>query len=200
MNSAGNKRYFLLNKPTGMVSQFVSSHPVTLLGDLDFDFPEGTHAIGRLDRDSEGLLLLTTDKSVTRKVFLSVRPHTRSYLVMVQNTVTAQTLKKINDGIPLTIKNGETYIAKPVSAELINEPEKLYPYTTDPREAYPHSWLLITLTEGKFRQVRKMVLAVKHRCIRLIRLRISNIELGSIRPGEVKEIPEKLFYALLEEG
>ena len=182
-----------------MVSQFISSHDVTLLGDLDFDFPDGTHAIGRLDRDSEGLLLLTTDKTVTRKLFLSPQPHTRTYLVLVQNIVTAQTLKKLREGIPLTIKNGKTYIAKPVSSEIINEPGKLYPHAADPREIYPHSWLLITLTEGKFHQVRKMVLAVKHRCLRLIRLRISNIELGNMKPGEVKEIQENLFYDLLKE-
>jgi len=62
-------RYFIIHKPRNMVSQFVSSHDVRLLGDLDFDFPEGTHAIGRLDKDSEGLLLLTTNKRITRLLF-----------------------------------------------------------------------------------------------------------------------------------
>jgi 23S rRNA pseudouridine2457 synthase len=62
-------RYFILNKPANMVSQFVSSDKVPLLGNIDFSFPEGTHAIGRIDKDSEGLLLLTTYKKITRLVF-----------------------------------------------------------------------------------------------------------------------------------
>ena len=76
-----SKRYFIINKPYNMVSQFISSHNVPLLGSLNFSFPEGTHAIGRLDSTSEGLLILTTDKTVTRKLFLAQQPHSRSYLV-----------------------------------------------------------------------------------------------------------------------
>ena len=180
-----------------MVSQFVSSHKVGLLGDLDFDFPEGTHAIGRLDKDSEGLLILTTDKRITRLLFLATEPHQRTYLVMVQNKITPETFDKLKEGVPICIKDGEYYIAKPAFIEIINDPGKLYKYSTDHRAAYPHTWLLITLTEGKFRQVRKMVLAVKHRCQRLIRLSISDIMLGDLPPGEVREIETPAFYALL---
>jgi len=180
-----------------MVSQFVSSHAVGLLGDLDFKFPEGTHAIGRLDMDSEGLLLLTTDKRVTRLLFLASKPHLRTYLVMVQNEITPATFQQLKDGIPIKIKNGDTYIAKPTAIEIISNPNELYPFANDRREVYAHTWLLITLTEGKFRQVRKMVLAARHRCLRLIRLSISNITLGDLKPGEVKEVDEKTFYGLL---
>ena len=182
-----------------MVSQFISSHDVPLLGDLNFKFPEGTHAIGRLDSTSEGLLILTTDKTVTRKLFLATEPHPRSYLVMVQNEMTEETLRRFREGIPIKIKNGESYIAKPLAVKVIKSPAELYPYATDRREIYPHTWLLITLTEGKFRQVRKMVLAVKHRCLRLIRLNISNILLNDMPPGEVRELEEELFFKLLQE-
>lgn len=180
-----------------MVSQFVSTHNVGLLGHLDFNFPEGTHAIGRLDKDSEGLLLLTTDKRVTRLLFLAKEPHLRTYLVMVQNEMTAETFRQLKEGIPIKIKNGESYIAKPTAIEIIKKPNELYPFASDHREGYAHTWLLITLTEGKFRQVRKMVLAARHRCQRLIRLSISNIHLGKIKPGEVKEMDEITFYSLL---
>ena len=163
-------RYFVLNKPPNMVSQFVSSHSVGLLGDLAMQFPEGTHAIGRLDKDSEGLLLLTTDKRVTRLLFLAKEPHLRTYLVMVQNEMTPATFKKLQEGIPIKIKNGEHYIAKPASIEIIQDPLRLYPFASDHRQQYANTWLLITLTEGKYRQVRKMVLAARHRCQRLIRL------------------------------
>lgn len=177
-----------------MVSQFVSPHKVGLLGDLHFDFPEGIHAIGRLDNESEGLLILTTDKRVTRLLFLAEKPHLRSYLVMVQNEMTQETFQQLREGIPIKIKEGEIYIAKPVSVERIMEPEKLYPYAADHRNAYPHTWLLIILTEGKFRQVRKMVLAARHRCLRLIRLSISDLRLGDVKPGEVRELPGNIFF------
>lgn len=191
-------RYFIINKPYNMVSQFISSHNVPLLGSLNFSFPEGTHAIGRLDSTSEGLLILTTDKTVTRKLFLAQQPHSRSYLVLVQNKMTAETFKKLQNGIEIKIKGGENYSAKPYSIEIITQPTLLYKYATDYREVYAHTWLLLTLTEGKFRQVRKMVLAVKHRCLRLIRLNISGIHLQDMLPGQVKELAEQEFYTLLE--
>jgi 23S rRNA pseudouridine2457 synthase len=190
-------RYFVLNKPRDMVSQFVSPHKVGLLGDIGFDFPEGTHAIGRLDNESEGLLLLTTDKKITRLLFLAQQPHERKYLVMVQHEVLPATFKQLEEGITIPVKNGEPYIAKPVSIALVKEPEKLYPFATDRREIYPHTWLLITLTEGKFRQVRKMVLAARHRCLRLIRLSISSLTLGDLVPGEVREMSKEDFYKQL---
>jgi len=77
-------RYFIINKPYKMVSQFVSPDKVNLLGDIDFDWPEGTHAIGRLDNNSEGLLILTTNKRVTKLLFESDTPHKRTYLVHVE--------------------------------------------------------------------------------------------------------------------
>ena len=190
-------RYFIINKPRGIVSQFVSPHKVGLLGDLDFDFPGGTHAVGRLDLDSEGLLLLTTDKRVTRLLFLAEKPHVRSYLVMVQNEMTDETFQQLKEGIPIKIKEGEIYIAKPLSVRRVQDPEKLYPFAADHRNAYPHTWLLITLTEGKFRQVRKMVLAARHRCQRLVRLSISDLHLGALKPGEVKELAAEEFFSQL---
>lgn len=180
-----------------MVSQFKSTHQVPLLGDIDFDFPEGTHAIGRLDSTSEGLLILTTDKTVTRKLFLATEPHPRSYLVMVQNNMSAATIAHLQNGVAIPIKNGALYIAKPISAFVVENPCSYYPYANDHRNQYPHTWLLITLTEGKFRQVRKMVQALRHRCLRLVRLNICNIYLGDLAPGAVRELDEKTFYDLL---
>ena len=183
-----------------MVSQFISSHNVTLLGDMDFNFPEGTHAIGRLDSTSEGLLILTTDKTVTRKLFLAAEAHTRSYLVMVQHKMTEETFRHLKEGVVIPINENENYLAKPYSVKIIKDPTSLYKYATDPREIYPHTWLLITLTEGKFRQVRKMVLGLRHRCLRLVRLSISNILLEDLAPGKVKELDKDAFYELLQQS
>ncbi|MGN6341890.1 MAG: pseudouridine synthase [Ginsengibacter sp.] len=189
-------RYFILNKPTNMVSQFVSSDKVNLLSQIDFSFPQGTHAIGRLDKDSEGLLLLTTDKKITRLIFSKEKKHTRSYLVMVRNYVNEETFQLLKSGVVIKIKNGEDYLAKPHSLIRVADPVSLYPWSADFREAYPHTWLLISLTEGKYHQVRKMMLTLRHRCLRLIRLRIENLTIDGIGPGKVKELNMETFYRL----
>ncbi len=173
-----------------MVSQFVSPDKVRLLCDLDFDFPEGTHAIGRLDNESEGLLILTTNKKLTRLIYSGEKKHERSYLVMVQNIVSEENLKRLQDGIIIPIKGGEPYLAKPVSVERILHPREIYSFIQEIREEFPHTWLLITLTEGKFRQVRKMVMTIHHRCLRLIRISIGNLKMNDLKPGEVKELDE----------
>lgn len=189
-------RYFILNKPANMVSQFISSHNVPLLGNIDFPFPEGTHAVGRLDKDSEGLLLLTTDKKITRLIFSGKKPHSRAYLIMVQNEMTEETFDHFEKGVIIKIQNGEDYLARPDALQRVSNPVSLYAWASDFREIYPHTWLLITLTEGKYRQVRKMALAVRHRCLRLIRLRIENITIDGIPPGIVKEMEKEDFYHL----
>ncbi|WP_299251688.1 pseudouridine synthase [uncultured Cytophaga sp.] len=191
-------RYFIIHKPVDMVSQFISPDMVNLLGDLNFDFPEGTHAIGRLDNESEGLLILTTDKRVTRLLFQGEKKHNRTYLVLVKNVVSEETVKQLATGISIRVKGGENYISSPCKASIVTDVSSLYPYASDTREAYPHTWLLLTLTEGKFHQVRKMVLAVRHRCLRLIRVSIENILLGDLKPGEVKELEEDVFFRLLD--
>lgn len=187
-------RYFLINKPRNMVSQFISPDKVGLLGDLDYSFPKGTHAIGRLDNDSEGLLILTTNKRITRLMYSGEKKHLRSYLVMVRNEVSAETLSLLQNGISIPIKGGEPYIAKPISVTIVNKPTKLCAQATDERERFPHTWLLITLTEGKFRQVRKMVLAAKHRCLRLIRISIGDLSIDNMQTGEVRELSEEVFF------
>lgn len=177
-----------------MVSQFTSPDKVRLLGDLDFKFPENTHAIGRLDSTSEGLLILTTDKRVTRLMYSGKKKHLRSYLVMVRNEISKQNLEQLRAGISIPVAEGEIYIAKPVSVEVITNPLKIYPFAIDEREAYPHTWLLITLTEGKFRQVRKMVMAIRHRCIRLIRISIGNLYIDDLKPGDVREVEKNILF------
>jgi 23S rRNA pseudouridine2457 synthase len=192
-------RYFLLNKPINMVSQFVSSHDVPLIGDIDFDFPEGTHAIGRLDKNSEGLLLLTTNTKVTRLLFHGEQPHTRTYLVQVINQIQPETILKLASGIAISAPEGKNFITTPCEVELVNKPSYIQELSTKPlHENVTNSWITITLTEGKFHQVRKMVAAVKHKCLRLIRISIENIELGDIKPGEVKEVSEEYFFKKLK--
>ncbi|RFM27451.1 pseudouridine synthase [Deminuibacter soli] len=191
-------RYFVLNKPYNMLSQFVGIHETApMLGSLDFDFPEGIHAVGRLDRQSEGLLLLTTNKKVTRLLFLGEQPHNRTYLVRVKNVVTPETLERLRTGVPIIIQGGETYISTPCDVQLEPEPVDLFPPAVPQNVHYPHSWLRITLTEGRFHQIRKMVVSAGHRCQRLIRTSIEDITLGDLQPGCIRELDEQTFFGLL---
>ena len=199
MNPTGH-RYFIVNKPYGMVSQFVSSHEVRLLGKLAFDFPEGTHAIGRLDNYSEGLLILTTNKKVTKLLFEDPIPHRRTYLVKVKYQVSPESLEKLRKGLSIRIRGGSQYTTLPCEAEIIPPPENLPLNGNERPEYYPHSWLKLTLTEGKFHQVRKMVDAIHHRCVRLIRQSIEDLELMDLAPGEVREIEEADFFRRLRIG
>jgi 23S rRNA pseudouridine2457 synthase len=193
-------RYFIIHKPYDMVSQFVSPHKVRLLGDLDYQFPAGTHAIGRLDNHSEGLLLLTTNKKVTKLLFSSGTPHRRVYLVQVNQIVSEESLEKLQKGVSIRVAENTFYATPPCEVKIIKEPEKLFPFIKNTEQFGPHTWLTIALYEGKYHQVRKMVGAVRHRCKRLIRLSIEDIQLGNLPPGEVQEIKEKDFFQQLKIG
>ncbi len=195
--SSSPHRYFILNKPYNMVSQFVSTHAVNLLGDLKFNFPEGIHAIGRLDNLSEGLLILTTNRKITRLLFEAKTPHKRTYLVLVNHTVTEERLQLLREGISFRIRGGGYYTSTPCEAEIVLHPEISFPSPYVMTKNIPYTWLRITLTEGKFHQVRKMVAAIHHRCKRLIRVSIEDLVLGYLQPGCIKEIAEKDFFELL---
>ena len=189
-----SNRYFIINKPYNIVSQFVSTHDVKLLGDLNFDFPNGTHAVGRLDNNSEGLLILTTNKKVTRLLFLSEVPHKRTYLVQVNNIVSAENLKRLQTGVTIRIKTGVPFTTTPCDVLVVADPETLYGLGERLTAYHPFTWLLITITEGKYHQVRKMIAAIRHKCKRLIRISIEDLELEGLKAGEVKELEEEYFF------
>ena len=201
MNSLNNspvERYFVIHKPYNMVSQFVSPDKVNLLKDLDYNFPEGTHAIGRLDNNSEGLLLLTTNKKITRLLFSSKEKHERVYLVQINNSLSEENLKRLQNGVSFKISSTENYITSPTKVTMVEDPEKEYPFIKNLEGKFgPHCWFQITLTEGKFHQVRKMVASIHHRCKRLIRISIENLRLGQLPPGAVLEIEENEFFEKL---
>lgn len=183
-----------------MVSQFVSSHDVKLLGDLDFNFPEGTHAIGRLDNNSEGLLLLTTNKKITRLLFQGELPHKRTYLIQVKNIVSEEALLQLRNGIKISGKGGEDYLTTSCDVMIVDRPANLFSSGYELRKDVPNTWLRISLTEGKFHQVRKMVAAIHHKCKRLIRVSIEDMELDGLKPGEVREVDEGSFFLKLKLG
>ncbi len=181
-----------------MISQFVSPYEQRLLGDLDYEFPEGTNAVGRLDDHSEGLLILTTDKTLTKRLLHPERKHKRNYIVQVERVVNEETLKKLSTGVEILVKRKGNYLTQACEVHLIEKPANLPARDKPFKEYLPQSWLEFVLTEGKNRQIRKMCSAVRHDCKRLIRTKIENLELGDMQPGEVREIEkDKLFELLL---
>ncbi len=192
-------RYFVVYKPYKMISQFISPANVRKLGELEYAFPEGTNAVGRLDNDSEGLLILTTDKTLTNKLLNPEKKHFRSYIVQVEKKVNEETIQKLRSGIEILVKGKKaSYVTRNCEINLINKPKNLPARLDSLKEEIPHSWLEFVLTEGKNRQIRKMCKAVRHKCQRLIRTKIENLDLGDMQPGEVREIEQKKLFELLK--
>lgn len=179
-------RHFIIHKPYGYLSQFVCDvKKKKMLGEL-YDFPDGTMAIGRLDEDSEGLLLLTTDGMESELV--RSKKVEKEYYVQVDGLITDEAIKKLETGVEIGLHRTK-YLTAPCKAfKLETAPD--FPARTrkirDDRHG-PTSWVSITLTEGKNRQIRKMTAAVGFPTLRLIRTRIGNILLD-LPPGSMKEI------------
>ena len=193
--------HFIMYKPYGYLSQFVNNQTKRknkkLLGEL-YDFPKGTMAIGRLDEDSEGLLLLTTDGKTSE--FIRSKKIEKEYFVQLDGIIHEDAIDQLRQGLYITV-HAKKYKTKACTV-LRLEPAPIFPERAkkirDERHG-PTSWISITLTEGKFRQVRKMTAAVGFPTLRLVRVRIGEIELDTMKTGEVKELdhlidkPEKTF-------
>ena len=190
-----NHRHFILHKPFGYLSQFVNNQHrrknKKLLGELH-DFPEGTMAIGRLDQDSEGLLLLTTDGQVS----MQVRSKTveKEYYAQLDGEISEQALNQLKQGVEIRV-NGQKYQTLPCQAHRLEAAPEFPARGKKIRDARhgPTSWISITLTEGKFRQVRKMTAAVGFPTLRLVRVRIGHIQLEDLAAGEVREAKDLNF-------
>lgn len=181
-----------------MVSQFVSTHAVVTLADLDYTFPVGIHAIGRLDKDSEGLLLLTTDKRITRLLFQSTVPHKREYLVQVRGLVSDAAVESLRSGVDIPVSNGTLFTARFAEVTTWTSPPYSFSSGYELHPNVPHTWLTVSLFEGKFHQVRKMMASVGHPCKRLIRTSIEGLDLGSLMPGEIASISQEEFFGKLK--
>ena len=175
-----------MHKPYGFLSMFIynGKRKKKVLGDL-YDFVEGTMAIGRLDEKSEGLLLLTTDGMVSHEV--RSKKVEKEYYVQLDGVITDEAIKQLQQGVEIGV-DGEKYLTLPCNAHKIENPNiPQIQRIRDDRHGLT-SWASITVTEGKFRQVRKMGAAVGFPVLRLIRIRIGKIHLNQLKAGEVLEI------------
>lgn len=185
-------RHFIIHKPFGYLSQFINNQNKRknkkLLGEL-YTFPEGTMSIGRLDEDSEGLLLLTTDGQVSEQV--RSKKVEKEYYVQLDGEITEEAIEQLKMGIEIGIR-GQKYMTFPCKASCLNTVPLFESHTRKIRDKRhgPTSWASIIVTEGKFRQVRKMTAAVGFPTLRLVRVRIGHIRLEQLFAGEVIEVDD----------
>lgn len=175
-------RVVLFNKPWGVLTQFTD--PAGRLTLADFIPIPGVHAAGRLDRDSEGLVVLTDDGGLQARLSNPLHRTSKTYWVQVEGTPSPEALQTLREGVEL--RDGVT---RPARAEAIDPPEL---WQRDPpvrtRRLIPTHWLAITLTEGRNRQVRRMTAAVGHPTLRLVRYRVASWTIDGIEPGRYLEI------------
>ena len=182
---AKNHKHFKIFKPYGFLSQFVpeTRKKKKVLGEL-FNFPNNTMAIGRLDHDSEGLLLLTTDGMESYKI--RDKSIEKEYYVQVDGEITPDAISQLQNGVEITV-NGAKYQTLPCKAFALENEPNLPSRGRDIRDARhgPTSWVSITLNEGKKRQIRKMTACVGFATLRLVRVRIGDIYIDDMNPGDV---------------
>ena len=183
---SASHRHFLIHKPYGYLSQFVGEAKKKKLGEFH-DFPAGIMAIGRLDEDSEGLLLLTTDGRMSE--YIRSKKIEKEYYAQVDGLIDDEAIARMQAGVEIGIHNVR-YQTSPCTAFRLDPAPSLAPRTRKIRDDRhgPTSWVSITLTEGKFRQVRKMTAAVGFPTLRLVRVRVGAMQLGGLISGAVLEV------------
>ena len=180
-------KVILFNKPFNVLSQFTdkgseASERKTLSEFIDMP---GVYAAGRLDKDSEGLLVLTNDGVLQQEISNPKHKWPKTYVVQVEGTPSQDDIKVLENGV--TLKDG---ITKPAEAEIIDKPEGLWDRIPPIRyrKSIPDSWLMITITEGRNRQVRRMTAAIGFPTLRLIRYSIGNFTIDDIPNGQWKQL------------
>lgn len=190
--------YYLIYKPYQVLSQFTSSDGKLCLKDI-LNVPKDVYPVGRLDYDSEGLLLLTNDTSINHQLLHPKFAHARTYWVQVDGAITNDAIEALSKGVTISL-DGKTYETKKATLKILPDnllvPERNPPIRV--RKSIPTSWVSIQLTEGKNRQVRKMFASVGFPVVRLIRSQIGQFSIAQMQPSDClslsfEEVQNALF-------
>ncbi|TVR39529.1 MAG: pseudouridine synthase [Cryomorphaceae bacterium] len=187
--------YYKFYKPFGYLSQFTDEDGNPGLGRI-LNLPGDVYPVGRLDKDSEGLLLLTNDNALKSKLLNPDEGHSRTYWVQVEGEITKEAIEQLNQPMLLRLK-GKEYRTRKAKATIVSAPS--LPDRDPPirfRKIVPTSWMEITLTEGKNRQVRRMTAKTGFPTLRLIRGAFGDIRLNSLQPGEIVPLSNNDFHLL----
>jgi 23S rRNA pseudouridine2457 synthase len=190
-------KYYIIYKPFQVLSQFTPENGKACLKDF-FEVPTDVYPVGRLDYDSEGLLLLTNDKSLNHRFLHPRFAHEREYRVQVEGLITNEALQLLTDGITINIE-GKPFHTKQAKASRLPEhiviPERNPPIRF--RQHIPTSWIKLVITEGKNRQVRKMTAAAGFPTLRLIRYRLAGLTLDLMLPADMIDMNQNDVYGKL---
>ena len=195
MSRKSKLRYYLINKPYKVLSQFTDEDGNPGLGNL-YDLPKDVYPVGRLDLDSEGLLILTNDKSLNNRLLDPSNNHKRTYWVEVEGKPDNEAMHRFSEGLEINAK-GKKHLTKQATIKLI------HPEVWDREPAvnsikHPvRSWIEVSLTEGKNRQVRKMTASIGHPTLRLIRVGIEDLAVSPLKSGEIKQISQGVLFRKL---
>lgn len=190
-------QYFAIYKPFQVLSQFTAEGNKQSLKD-HFAVPADVYPVGRLDYDSEGLLLLTNDKQLNHRLLNPLFAHEREYWVQVEGAIHQQAIEQLEAGVTIHI-DGKPHPTKPSKAFVFPSPPAV-PERNPPirfRKNVPDSWLSLTLTEGKNRQVRRMTALVGFPTLRLIRYRMVGLTMDGLLPGEMRILSRQDVYKAL---
>lgn len=190
-------RYFAVYKPYGMLSQFSPEGDRQTLAALG-SFDKDVYPVGRLDADSEGLIILTNDKQMNSALLNPKEQHERTYYSQVEGSITSDALTLLESGVNISIKGK---VLRTRRAHAISIAEPLLPMRDPPirfRKNIPTSWLELKITEGKNRQVRRMTAAVGLPTLRLARWAIENLTIENFQSGEVREFQRREMTKLLK--
>lgn len=179
-----------LHKPYGVISQFLPKGDWRTLA--EFGLPAGVHPAGRLDADSEGLLLLTDDGPLQHRLTDPRHEHPKTYWAHVEGSPTAAALQPLRVGIAI-----QDYVTRPCQARVLEPQPTLVP--RDPpirqRKSIPDAWIELIVCEGRNRQVRRMTAAVGFPTLRLVRVAIGEIGLDGLAPGQWRAVPRPAFVS-----
>jgi len=186
-------KYYLIYKPFQVMSQFSAVEGKQTLKDF-FEVEKDVYPIGRLDYDSEGLLLLTNDKSMNQKLIGPEIQNEREYYVQVEGAVTPEALRQLEEGVTIQI-DGKEHTTRKAKARLIVKEPKLPPRNPPIRfrANIPTSWISLSITEGKNRQVRRMTAAVGFPTLRLVRWRHGRLNIEGLEPGDMRILEKRDF-------